>query len=104
MRTTLIIVSILITNVALAAIYPSIKTEIEAKVHPDLSQYSFDDEHENFVVVSFTLTNEGIELIDIQGSSHELIGIMTDELTALNFDAKYTTQEIHYYKFVFKQG
>ena len=80
MKTILMTLGILMINFAFSNNNPSINREIEKKVQPDLSQYNFDQENENFVIVRFTVNNQQVEIIDILGSNEELIEIMKDEL------------------------
>jgi hypothetical protein len=101
MKTILIAIGIMALNLSFGAHNPTIKTEIEEKVQPDLSQFSFNEDHENFIVVSFTVNDNHIEIIDLMGSSDELMKIMKTELNELTVDNIYPTDDIYNFKFIF---
>lgn len=91
----------MVLNTSFGAHNPSIKREIENKIQPNLSAFSFNEDHENFIVVSFTVTDNHIEIIDLMGSSAELMNIMKEELNSLKVDNTYPVEDIYNFKFIF---
>lgn len=92
---------LLILNVSIAGNTPSIKSEMIEKVQPDLTEFEFATEHENFVVVSFKIKNKHLEILEIMGSTQELIQLMQVELTSTFIDKIYPVDDIYYFKFIF---
>lgn len=90
-------------SLSFAANNPSIKNEMIEKVNPDLSEFQFESEHENFVVVSFKVNNKHVEIIDIMGSNDQLISLMIEELINLKVDKIYPMDDIYNFKFIFKE-
>lgn len=103
MKTLVCIVGLLLSHMSFSNSNPCLKNEIETSIHPDLSQFEFDMHHENFVVVQFEIRNFQIEILEIQGSSEELIEMITEELSQVTIDDTYTDGDSYSYKFIFKK-
>ncbi|UKN00458.1 hypothetical protein K6119_12020 [Paracrocinitomix mangrovi] len=103
MKIAILTIGLALANISFAGLNPSLKKEITEKVQLDLSQFEFDTHHENFVVVSFSIENFQIEILEIQGTSEILINMMTLELNNLKIDRLYSQGNIYNYKFVFKK-
>lgn len=101
MKTVILILGMVLVNASFAGTNPSLKNEIIEKIHPDLTEFDFDEYHENFVVVSFTITDFQIQILEIQGSNPQLINMITNELVNLNMEKVYTEGDIYNYKFIF---
>lgn len=101
MKTITLIIGLCLLNISLGANNPSIKHEIEAKVKPNLAEFNFAADYENFVVVSFTVNDFHLEIIDIMGSNELLIKLITEELNKLNVDKIYPSDDIYNFKFIF---
>jgi len=101
MKTLVLIGALLLSHLSFSSNNPSLKHEIEEAIQPDLSQFEFDMYHENFVVVSFKISHEQLEIIEIMGSNEYLIQLMTEELSNLKMDNIYPVNDIHNFKFIF---
>lgn len=103
MKAVLISIGLMVLNVVNAANNPCIIKEIEEKVQPNLEDYTFNEEQEDFVVVSFKVENSQIQIIEAMGSSEELIQILTSELEELNLEKTYPADDIYSFKFIFNK-
>jgi 2,4-dienoyl-CoA reductase-like NADH-dependent reductase (Old Yellow Enzyme family) len=101
MKTIIMIIGLLLVNESFAANNPSIKSEIEEKVQPDLTEFNFSTDHENFIVVSFKVSEYHIDILEIMGSSDYLIQTMIEELINLKVDKVYPEDDIYSFKFIF---
>lgn len=105
MKTILMGAVILLSTFGLtyASENPGLLKEIKRKVFLDLSEVELDKNKEEFVIVKFKITNQQIEIIDIQGSRKELTELMMKELRemVIRTDAKDATT--YQYKFNFEK-
>lgn len=103
MKTIMITLGLLLMNISIAGNTPAIKNEITKKVHPDLTEFEFSTEHENFVVVSFKISNQHFQILEIMGSNDDLIQLMKEELRVTLLDKIYPVDDVYYFKFIFKK-
>ncbi len=103
MKTVLIATMMIIFSIGstYAGENPKLLKEIKRKVFLDLSKVKFENNQEEFVIVKFKVTNQQIEVINIQGSREELTEMMIKELEemVIQTDAKDATT--YHYKFKF---
>ena len=72
MKKIIFIVAILISNISLGAGgIPTLNEEISNKLILDLSMVDLDENHQDFVVVSFHICNGEIEVEEIQPKGNE---------------------------------
>jgi hypothetical protein len=103
MKTIMTTLGLLLMNISIASNTPSIKNEMIKKVHPDLTDFEFSAKYENFVVVSFKIDNQHLQILEIMGSNEGLIQLMKEELSVTILDKIYPVDDIYYFKFTFKK-
>ena len=104
MKKFILMVGFFTASISFAAVNPSLKSEIVNKVSPDLSTVELNEAHQDFVVVSFSIKDHQINIIDIQGSQEELIQIIKKELSDMFITKEYSDTDVFNYKFTFKQA
>jgi hypothetical protein len=65
MKKLIFIVAVLISNISLGADVQPLKAEITEKLIIDLSMVELDENHQDFVLVSFYIFNGAIEIAEI---------------------------------------
>ncbi|MCH2233344.1 MAG: hypothetical protein MK078_03740 [Crocinitomicaceae bacterium] len=101
MKTILMALGLMVLTIGNAANNPSIIKEIEEKVKPNLDEFNFNQEHMDFVVVSFKVESQQVQVVEIMGSSDELIQIIGKELDMLCLDKIYPEDDVYNFKFIF---
>ena len=104
MKKFILMIGVLIATTSFAATDPSLKNEIVEKVNLDLSEVELDESHQDFVVVSFSIKDFQINIIDIQGTQEELIQLITSELRDMFILREYSDTDVYNYKFTFKKA
>ena len=104
MKKLILIVTVLMASISFAAGNPSLKNEIVNKMNPNLSEIELDEFHQDFVVVSFSIKDGKIHVLDMQGSKEELIQAVLNELSEMHILKAYSDSDIYNYKFTFKKG
>jgi hypothetical protein len=80
-----------------------IKGELEDKLSLNLNEYEFHDEYQDFVVVSFVVVNQKIQINEIMGSDEWLINSVRSELSKMDLDNFYPSGQTYSFKFVFSK-
>ena len=102
MKKLILIVAILAATTSFGAKNPSL-SEIVENATLDLSKIELNEYHQDFVIVSFSIKDHQISIIDILGSQEELIQLITSELRDLHIEREYSDTDVFYYKFIFKK-
>ena len=82
---------------------PKLLKEIKRKVFLDLSAFKFEKNKVEFVIVKFRVTNQQIEVIDIEGSREELTVMMMKELKEMVIRTDAEDAATYQYKFKFEK-
>jgi hypothetical protein len=82
---------------------PKLLKEIKRKVFLDLSKVKFEKNKEEFVIVQFKVTNQQIEVINIQGSQEELTEMMIKKLEEMVIQSDAKDATTYQYKFKFEK-
>ena len=104
MKKFILMIGILVASTSFGATNPSLKNEIVENVNPDISKVKLNEPHQDFVVVSFSIKDFQINIIDIQGSQEELIQLITRELRDMFILREYSDTDVYNYKFTFKKA
>ena len=104
MKKFIIMIGLLAINLSFTAKNSSLKSEIMNKVSPDLSKVELDQFHQDFVVVSFSIKDNQIKIIEIQGSQEKLIRLIRNELREMSIQSDYSDTDILNYRFTFKKA
>lgn len=103
MRTMIMVMALLMSANLMAHGKKPIKKELEDKVTIDLHDYDFKKDQEEFVLVSFVVKNQKIEILDIMGSNEFLIDKMKSELNNITMDNFYPSDDKYNFKFTFSK-
>ncbi len=103
MKTMMMILGFVVTTSLMANGNRPIKEELEDKLTLDLHDYKFHDEYQDFVVVSFTVVNQKIQVQEIMGSDQWLINSVKSELSKMDLENIYPCEETYNFKFVFEK-
>lgn len=103
MKKIIFILAISVSNLSLAAGGEPLRNEITNKLILDLSQVELDENHQDFVVVSFYIRNDEIEITGISGSQKELIEKVKNKLSQLEIEQYYNERALYRYKFTFEK-
>ncbi len=82
---------------------PKLLKEIKRKVFLDLSNVKFEKDKQEFVIVKFKVTNQQIEVMNIEGSQEELTEMMIKELEEMVIDSDAKDATTYQYKFKFEK-
>jgi len=82
---------------------PILTDEISQKVKIDLSTITLDKYEEDFVHVQFKIYNGLIQIVKIEGSQAELIGLIISELKEIHVQTPYSESEVHNFNFTFQK-
>jgi hypothetical protein len=109
MKKLIFIISLLVSNISLgagnpASGTPTLNEEISNKLILDLSMVELDKKHQDFVLVSFYICNDEIEIIEISGSQEELVEKVKIKLSQLKIEQMYDEGALYRYKFTFEKG
>ena len=104
MKKLILMIGILVASISLAGENPYLKNKITENVSVDLSTVDLDEFHQDFVVVSFSIKDFQIKIIEIQGSQEVLIQMITSELLAMYIQKVYSETDVFNYKFTFKKA
>ena len=104
MKKLILMVGILVASISFAGENPSLKSKIVENVSLDLSTVELDETYQDFVVVSFSIKDFQIKIIEIQGSQEILIQMITSELLAMYIQKDYSETDVYNYKFTFKKA
>jgi len=99
----MIIVGVLITNISLGADNPPLKNEITNKLILDLSEVELDEDLQDFVVVSFHICNDGVQITEITGTQKQLVQKVKTKLSQLTIEQEYNEETLYRYKLTFKK-
>ncbi|MFT6921361.1 MAG: hypothetical protein ACJA1C_000355 [Crocinitomicaceae bacterium] len=103
MKKIIFIVAILISNISLGAGVQPLKQEITEKLIIDLSMVELDENQQDFVLVSFYICNDEIEIADISGTQKQLIEKVKSKLSKLKIEQTYDEGTVYQYKFTFEK-
>ena len=98
-----LLITLLTSGVGFASKNPKLLKEIKRKVTLDLNQFKFKQDQQEFVVVKFTVTDNKINIINIEGSMDELTKIMMDELEKMVIHTDIKDATTYQYKFKFEK-
>lgn len=103
MKKLIFIVSILVSQISFAAGVEPLKEEITNKLILDLSMLELNEQHKDFVIVSFYICNDKIEISEIYGTQNQLVQKVKIKLSQLTI--KHTCEEgkLYQYRFTFKK-
>ena len=104
MKKLILIIGILAATASFGAKNPSLNGEIVANVNPDLSMIELDESHQDFVIVSFSIKDSQISIVDILGSQEELIQLIISELRDMHIEGTYSDTAVFNCKFIFKKA
>jgi hypothetical protein len=114
MKKLIFIISLLVSNISLGAGNPTsgnptsgtptLNEEISNKLILDLSMVELDKKHQDFVLVSFYICNDEIEITEISGSQEELVEKVKIKLSQLKIEQMYDEGALYRYKFTFEKG
>ena len=104
MKKLIFIVAILISNISIGAGVQPLKQEITEKLIIDLSMVELDEDNQDFVLVSFYICNDEIEIADISGTQKQLIQKVKSKLNKLKIEEAYDEGTIYQYKFTFEKN
>ena len=90
-------------STAYAGKNPKLLKEIKRKVFLDLSKVQLEKDKEEFVIVKFRVTNQQIEVIDVNGSREELTEMMIKELQEMVILTEAEDATTYQYKFNFEK-
>ena len=82
---------------------PKLLKEIKRKVFLDLSSVKLEKNKVEYVVVKFRVTNQQIEVIEIEGSREELTEMMIKELEEMVIRSDAEDAATYQYKFKFEK-
>ena len=99
----LFIVGLLSVSTSFAGENPKLLKEIKRKLTIDLSGINFIDKKKEYVVVSFRVVDEEIQVEKIKGSKAQLETIMLEELEEMFIKADADPEKLHRYKFTFEK-
>lgn len=104
MKKLMLIVGVLITNISLGADNLPLKEEISNKLILDLSEVELDEVHPDFVVVSFRICDDHLELVEITGTQKQLVQKVKNKLKQIAIEGAYDEETLYRYKFIFEKG
>ena len=99
----MIIVGVLITNISLGADNRPLTNEITNKLILDLSEVELDEDLQDFVVVSFNVCNDEVQITEITGTQKQLIQKVKTKLSQLIIEQDYNEETLYRYKLTFKK-
>jgi len=102
MKKLMFIVGILVTNISLGADNLPLKNEITDKLILDLSEVELDQNHQDFVVVSFYICDGKIEITEITGTHKQLLQKVKRKLSLLQIEEEYDEETLYRYKLTFE--
>jgi len=103
MKKLITIVAISITNISFSANNPELKSELTEKLILDLSKVELDQNHQDFVVVSFYVCDDKIEIAEITGTNKELIQKVKNKMSLLKLEDAYDEKELYRFKLTFEK-
>ena len=104
MKKLIFIVSILVSTISLGAEgIPPLNEEIANKLILDLSKVELDENQQDFVLVSFYICNDEIEITEISGTQKQLVQKVKSKLSQLKIDQTYDEETLYRYKFTFEK-
>jgi hypothetical protein len=80
---------------------PKLLKEIKRKAFLDLSKIKLEKNKEEFVIVKFRISNQQIEVLDIDGSREELTEMMIKKLEEMVIQSDAMCDTTYKYKFNF---
>jgi len=103
MKKLLFIAGIVIAQVSFGAGNSQLKNEITDQLVFDLSKVELNQKHQDFVIVSFYISNGVIEIAEILGTQEELTLIVKNKLSRLEINEAYEEGTLYQYKLTFKK-
>lgn len=82
---------------------PKLLKEIKRKTFLDLSDFKFEKNIQEFVIVKFRVTDQQIEVINIEGSREELTEMMMKKLEEMVIRTDAEDAATYQYKFNFEK-
>ena len=103
MKKLILIAGILINIVAFGAETEPLKTEFSKKLVFNLSEVELDASNRDFVIVSFYVRDQKIEITETNGTQEQLIEKVKNKLSLLMLEEGYDEDKLYQYKITFKK-
>lgn len=104
MKNIIIAIALIFTssNLSFAGEDPnSLYKEINRKMTIDFTNIKLFNERRNYVLVHFKITNNKIEILEINGSNGNLTDVIAQELEQMKISSNYVENKVYQYKFKF---
>lgn len=96
-------VGLLSMSASFAGENPKVIKEIQRKIKVDLSGIQLEKSKKHYVLVTFKIVDQEIEILNLEGSKKELTDLMIAELEEMFITSKADASKVYQFKFNFSQ-